>query len=1081
MSTENLADLLIGLGADGTAAEVLDLLWLAPQITPPRERADVGPDGPASERTGDRTASSGRDTRPENDPESAEGALAASMYMPQTTAQATPGLGIPAASIRAPQAPALDEKLELSRSLKLLKRHGRSSHDTQIDEIASAQSVAETRIWIPAMRPKPRRWMDLALVVDASESMDLWRSTAADFRDVLEDLGAFRDIRFWSLDWPGSDSGPRIRSADGMSYRSPKELIRPSGDRMILIFSDCISTAWQSRPTRQVLCDWAEAGPVAIVQPLPQRLWDHTAVVPAQVSLCAPEAGAANSKLKYEIPDGYSSPPDVHLGVEAADGEATADEAAADEAAAGDETEEAEPAPGEHRPPIPVPIVELTPTAMANWTRLVTAVGTGVVDGAVMLLTPEDEAAGPPAAPERQVMYSAEQLVRRFQLVASPAAMRLAECLSAAPVSVPVMRLIQKAVLRHEDQTAVAEVFLGGLLRKLPGASSETVAQYDFVPGVRSYLSKRLPRGRALDVLIAVADQMGQSLGRTREFRALIAGDAIDGDILIDPAARPFAMVAARVLNRLGGSFAVSGQRMRAALTLAAGSDELVDDALDIEATDTDLPDLGRNGSSAGPAMNGAAATDLIPADDPGVLDRAAPPDVAPPVPEVAPPDAPGPEPEAPGPEPEAPGPEPEAAAEGSQAPAGSTSINEFTEALRGIELPPGRAPERPLVCPYCYHAFAARNLMYRCEGDTAPGRTPCVPATDEVLEREMNISTRVLPAFSASTRGDTAPCPRCGGESRLQICPHCHASLPSGFRSLNGKLVAFIGPINAGKTALMTVLIHELTYGMGEQLSASIVAADDDTYERFADDYEEPLYEQGVLFDQTTTPRMNYVPPLVFRLTLPDYAKRRERTQEVLLSFADGAGEDLVQPGKVDLMARYLMGADAVVITIDPLQLPTVRQELPGDIALPPVPQDPMGSLERITRLLVAGAKTDVIDKPVAVVLTKLDAIRDLLPGHAVLRTAPPAGRNFDWTDSDRVQDEVERFLRTYGADELTRTLRRRYSNWRYFAVSALGAPPTSENNLSSAEIRPHRIADPVLWILSDLGMLQTRGKVRS
>ena len=109
-------------------------------------------------------------------------------------------------------------------------------------------------------------------------------------------------------------------------------------------------------------------------------------------------------------------------------------------------------------------------------------------------------------------------------------------------------RLIQEAVLKQKDQTAVAEVFLGGLLRRVPaGAAGSDLPQYEFASGVREYLLSRLPQSQALDVLIAVSDEIGKHLGRRKAFRALIAGEGIDGDVLLDPASRPFAMVAASV------------------------------------------------------------------------------------------------------------------------------------------------------------------------------------------------------------------------------------------------------------------------------------------------------------------------------------------------------------------------------------------------------------------------------------------------------------------------------------------------------------------------------------------------------
>jgi hypothetical protein len=695
------------------------------------------------------------------------------------------------------------------------------------------------------------------------------------------------------------------------------------------------------------------------------------------VQFTASEAGAPNKKLRYK--ELYELDP----APEAASGARRPEDAAR---------------------PIPIPIVELSPAAASDWSRLVTGSGSDVINGSVMLLTPPDEQSPAQGAGPRRA-YGSGELVRRFQLVASPSAMRLAECLAAAPVSIPVMRLIQNAVLKRPDQTAIAEVFLGGLLRRVSAAAGSDVPQYEFAPGVREQLLSRLPHGQALDVLTAVSDEIGKHLGRTRAFRALIAGEGIDGDIVLDPASRPFAMVAASVLGRLGGQFAATGQRLQAMLA-----------------------PLGWPGPLGDVETPGEVAAEA---------------------------------------------PEPATTRHPQEESHRADGLKAFTEALKYVSLPPPRSNDRPLVCPYCYYAFAKRSIMFRCSGNAAPGRVACVRQTDPVLQKEMNVSTQVLPAFASSSRRDTARCPECRGETNEQICPNCHSSLPPMFRSLNSRLVALIGSSEAGKTAFMTVLIHELGDSIGRRLNSSTMAADDTTLERFAHSYEGPLYDDGDLFPRTTTPEQEYIRPLVFRFTLPAHGRRRERKQELLLSFADSAGEDLVSRDKVNLMARYLAAADAVVVTIDPLQLEDVRRRITIEAALP-TREDPATSLERITRLLAAGSKADIIDKPTAVVVTKLDAIWECLPENSVLRGLPSRPSQFDPVDSGQVQDEVERFLRANGADAINRTLRRRYSNWRYFAVSALGSPPTRNNSLSSKSITPHRIEDPMMWILDVFGMIQ-------
>src|SRR5207248_11068081 len=107
-----------------------------------------------------------------------------------------------------------------------------------------------------------------------------------------------------------------------------------------------------------------------------------------------------------------------------------------------------------------------------------------------------DGAAAPAGSGDRS--QSAVELVAAFGANASQAAYRLATFLAAAaPLSLPVMRLIQRAKLPDSPPSALREVFLGQLLQQTsrtgPGIDPDAV-RYDFVPGVRHELLAQLTR-----------------------------------------------------------------------------------------------------------------------------------------------------------------------------------------------------------------------------------------------------------------------------------------------------------------------------------------------------------------------------------------------------------------------------------------------------------------------------------------------------------------------------------------------------------------------------------------------------------
>jgi hypothetical protein len=953
MSVQRLADLLRQLGLVPADEDVLDVLLLARLAGAPAPVAAGAGEGTREPRLTVRT------------PEPEEPAVQIvqreqaselpppkrSLDMPRAAevthflhpigADATAGTQR-ATLVRAPAAPAVGDKLALGRALRPMKRTIPSRREYHIDEEATANRIAEDSLWTPVLRPARARWLELAVVVDAYESMSIWRDVVTELRGVLEGLGAFRDVRFWLLDRiDGDSSRPGLRRwTPGSLLRSPGELTDPAGQRAIVVLSDCLGPLWQSGAAQRQLAIWSTSQPVAIIQPLPQRLWAFTRAAPMPTELRGARPGAPNAQLhvvRTTLP-GAATPQSV-----------------------------------------PVPVLELDANWLADWSRLVSASGAADVSTMAIFVS-RDLAAGDGAPVTKTSLADARWLVQRFRASASPEAFKLAVYLTAAPITLPVIRVIQRVMLGTSRQSQVAEVFLGGLLRRREEeiAADPDAVQYEFVTdAVRDLLFRRLRRTDALRILLAVSDFLDVRFGQARDFRALLAGQSVTGDYLIAPNSKPFALVAERVLRLLGGQYLASAGQ------LAMG--------------------LGGLGSAAG---------------------------------------------------------------------AGSAA----SEDIQHIPASRLRSRERPLACPYCYHAFAARDILFRCTGRADIGGFACELRRDEVLEKEMRQSANLLPpVFRPEKSTDEATCPQCQQRTRIQVCPRCHSRLPATFMSVEGRLIALAGPSLSGKTAFMTVLIHELRHAAGERLNASATGADDTTNERFSRDYESPLYRRSLLFARTTTSGQDNITPLVFRFMMNQRTLLRRRPQELLLSFADGAGEDLVSPLKVELMARYLAAADGVIALIDPLQLPRVRRLLGSTLNLPPLlPPDQVSAFMRVTDLLLAGSGGTIVDKPVSIVLTKIDTLWNQLPRDSVLRLPVDVSPFFNAADSLAVQREVATLLADWGAGEIVDLAREHYRCSRFFAVSSLGEQPTDSNRVSPRGVRPYRVTDPFLWLLSEFGFVE-------
>ncbi|RKS76538.1 tetratricopeptide repeat protein [Actinomadura pelletieri DSM 43383] len=520
---ERLVEVLRALDPQPTAEETADALWLAEWF-----RAHEGPVRPASERPGEpdgneppRSPPTARPADPPGAPErepSPPHPVEAGLYL---TGQEVPAASFP---VRMPAMLAISRTLRLSRALRPLRATVPSLTRGHLDEEQTAQRIAETGVCEPVLVPARERRYDLALVADVGASMVVWRRTVEELQALLHQLGAFRDLRTWYLDTDGPRLSLRTGSAFGVGAdRDPAELVDPTGRRVTLVVSDCIGTAWRDGRAAALLDRWGRAGTVAIAQPLPQRLWRRTRAAVEQVRFSASGPAVANELLG--VARARFQPPD-------------------------------------DRPAgIAIPVVELSERWLRSWANMIAFGGRNVMGAALFTGRP---VAHVPAADDESEVLSAEMKVKRFRASSSPTAFRLATFLAAAPLQLPVMRLVQRAMLPASTSADLAEVFLSGLLRMdgRPAGGGEEEIAYEFHDGVREVLLQGLRRREVYQVLRAVWEVVRDRIGSSMDFPALLAAVA-SGEARLPPDL-PFAQVAPQALMGLGGPYRELARKLTA-------------------------------------------------------------------------------------------------------------------------------------------------------------------------------------------------------------------------------------------------------------------------------------------------------------------------------------------------------------------------------------------------------------------------------------------------------------------------------------------------------------------------------------
>ncbi|MER5196002.1 SAV_2336 N-terminal domain-related protein [Streptomyces sp. NPDC002755] len=513
-----LAELVARLrdvGLDPDVPQLCDALWLArwtrPAQAPDQEDPPAGtggrptlrPDGGPG-RDGDGRPRGDRPERPEPPPRDVGADGRVSLYpVPQDGTERTRGAGRAAAlPVGVPAAPVLPAPLELQRALRRLQRYRSPAPPLRmrLDETATAERSAQAGgLILPVHRPVTRGDARLQLVLDASSSMRVWDRLFVELQQVFGQLGAFSDIQVSHLH-QGPDGEPAVsRSPDAYAapLHSTDRLSDPTGRRIVLFVSDCAGPLWHSGHAHRLLHHLSRQGPVAVLQPLPQRLWNRTRLPVLFCELSRGETLGGAAALRVRTPAGV--PAEARRGA------------------------------------LPVPVLPPEPVALGAWARLLSGAGAGPVPGAVGWVRADQPAAPAARADRRRTPF---ERVSRFSSSASPAAGRLAVYLAAAPLCLPVMQLVQRTMLPDSGPAELAEVLVGGLLTRASEEYADGGAQwYRIEPDVRDALLSRLGRDEAMLVLKHCSEYIEQRFGKGGpNFPALALAQLGDGG-----AGRPYA------------------------------------------------------------------------------------------------------------------------------------------------------------------------------------------------------------------------------------------------------------------------------------------------------------------------------------------------------------------------------------------------------------------------------------------------------------------------------------------------------------------------------------------------------------
>ena len=317
-------------------------------------------------------------------------------------------------------------------------------------------------------------------------------------------------------------------------------------------------------------------------------------------------------------------------------------------------------------------------------------------------------------------------------------------------------------------------------------------------------------------------------------------------------------------------------------------------------------------------------------------------------------------------------------------------------------------------ICPHCLRELKLSGMKFYCVPDEDNRHEVKLSFTDKFKGR--------LPVCKSRF------CRNRGLTIREAVCRQCGEPLPPQILFHDKYLsLCAIGVAGAGKSSYMTTLLHELKYS---GLPWILQGMDVETTRR-AQLNEQYVYEERHCLRGTESG----VSPKPQLWTIMDNSVKGDKVPTYALTIYDGAGEDCEHIDYTPLDSKislYLSGSKMLLIMFDPLLLSSVRSELSSETlnasmaterqtSAPGNMVSMVNSLANFIRRSCNIPPGKKIDRRAAVVLTKLDALTEMLNGFSsdatILKESPHVkSRGFVESDSKMIDLEIRDWLMRQG-----------------------------------------------------------------
>lgn len=428
----------------------------------------------------------------------------------------------------------LVRKLYKDNDLIYAFRHFRqkivSRKQLKLDEDKIADHLVKTDIFRPFYKKSHEKKFSVVFIVDISENMQIWESEIAEFVKDVKNYHVFKNTIVYYVDT--TNGTPAFFTNKEKSSKLKSEWYKYTEPNTIcFILSDMVSESWSSGNLLGEFLYWQQYFSFAVVQMLPQRLWNSTKLIDASMGKMS-----SCRKISYNSQI-YSRVEEILVSEE-----------------------------NELPKLLKIPILNFNESSIDAYGRVINSLLNNKIDGA---LFEKEDFEGEYQYLKLDDEIRAENRLKSFYKYASKISKELLELLAVTPLSLPIIKLIQHKLLPQSTQEHLSEVLTSNIIVK----NQKLEGFYQFYKsaneeyGVREELIKKIGAKKAFQTIVKLSNVLKQHSGVFDFLAYVVDHTTLKDGHEFNEINREFARISVTVLSEMGGQYKELADKLQTTCT----------------------------------------------------------------------------------------------------------------------------------------------------------------------------------------------------------------------------------------------------------------------------------------------------------------------------------------------------------------------------------------------------------------------------------------------------------------------------------------------------------------------------------